>query len=240
MQDENSLPPKDTTGYLTEIGRLTASIVHEINNPMQAIRGAVALTLEEADQPQAVRDYMGVCLEESDRVIHLVNLIRGIYRPQTERQDPVSLENFLKDILMLVREEAAGHGLSVETQISQPEQWISGNIQHYQMAVISSLLHLFDEIQPYCDKVMIKARRQDQMEEILLIPVVRDELSEGKNNRGLFQANQKRMDLTLSMRILEKFGGKLTWMETESNGEPALCFQFPLTEGKGGMNDKDR
>ncbi len=66
---------------LAAIGRLTASLVHEINNPMQTIQGALTLALENPRDAAEVDSYLRVSLQESERVVRIADRIRAIYSP---------------------------------------------------------------------------------------------------------------------------------------------------------------
>ena len=68
---------------LAALGRIVASVAHELNNPIQAIQNALYLiNLEEALSPQAREDLQTV-LNEVNRMTDLVARLREIYRPTT-------------------------------------------------------------------------------------------------------------------------------------------------------------
>ncbi len=81
MQNNHSLE----IARWTLIGRLTASLFHEINNPMQAIHGAMALALEELDAPESIEAYVNLSQREAQRVIDLIQQVRSIYRPHSDQ-----------------------------------------------------------------------------------------------------------------------------------------------------------
>jgi nitrogen-specific signal transduction histidine kinase len=82
------------------VGRLTASLLHEINNPMQAIRGSLSLALEELDDADSLKTYIDLGVRESNRVIDLIARARRIY--SNVDQTPVYL-----DVNLLLRESSA-------------------------------------------------------------------------------------------------------------------------------------
>ncbi len=93
------------TERLATVGRLTASLSHEINNPMQAIQGALALALEELDNPAEVESYIRLSQQESVRVVTLVNRMRQIYRPHSETPRVGDITSLLQEAIAIASKE---------------------------------------------------------------------------------------------------------------------------------------
>jgi phosphoglycerate-specific signal transduction histidine kinase len=218
--------------YLAEIGRLTASIVHEINNPMQAIRGAVMLTMEEADQPEVVKDYMKICQEESDRVIRLTDLIRGIYHPGMDEIQSFSIGEFINDILSLTREETNRFEISIETELANGEQIILGNRQQYELALISGILDLSDGISTYCNLISLYSKQKNELVEINLVPSNKGNPDQPEIVQPRLARLHEYIDLSLPEEILNRTGDRISW--TNTNGKWMLCYQIHSREMKGG------
>ena len=86
---------------LATVGRLTASLSHEINNPMQAIQGALNLALEELDSPEDLTTYLQLSLTESERIIQLLSRMRQIYCPENDHQERINLNEILREAIKL-------------------------------------------------------------------------------------------------------------------------------------------
>jgi two-component system sensor histidine kinase HydH len=71
---------------LAALGRIVASVAHELNNPLQAIQNALYLIkLEESLSPQAREDLQTV-LDEADRMTDLIDRLRETYRPTVSEE----------------------------------------------------------------------------------------------------------------------------------------------------------
>ncbi|HEX2091231.1 MAG TPA: HAMP domain-containing sensor histidine kinase, partial [Longimicrobiaceae bacterium] len=98
---------------LAVLGELTASLAHEIRNPLTGVRSlAQRLAEEEIDEPRR-RRYAGVILEEVGRVERLVANLLGVAKrsPRTSTPPaPTALDTLFEDLLLLVgaRAEKAG------------------------------------------------------------------------------------------------------------------------------------
>ena len=117
---------------LATVGRLTASLAHEINNPMQAIKGAMALALEEMDDPVALREYIELAMGQADRVAQLVGRMRQIYRPHTDAPETVALNHLLQEAISVARKEMRRQNARLEMSLAPdlPAVWASANQLH--------------------------------------------------------------------------------------------------------------
>jgi two-component system sensor histidine kinase PilS (NtrC family) len=87
---------------LAAVGELSASIAHEIRNPLAAISGSVQLLEREADAlggAVEARRLMGIVLRETDRLNHLITDFLQYARPGPLHLEPVFLESVVGDVL---------------------------------------------------------------------------------------------------------------------------------------------
>ena len=88
---------------LTAMGRLTASVAHELNNPLQAIQGALYLIRQEQGlSEQGLKD-LDVILTEVERMAKLINLLRETYQPASvDEFQPESLNLLVEEVRALI------------------------------------------------------------------------------------------------------------------------------------------
>jgi len=65
------------------VGRLLASITHEINNPLQTIKNCLYLSQVDTTPGTAVADALSMAQSETNRLSNLVAQLREVYRPPT-------------------------------------------------------------------------------------------------------------------------------------------------------------
>ncbi|MBK7449943.1 MAG: GAF domain-containing protein [Anaerolineales bacterium] len=88
---------------LAIMGRLLASVSHELNNPLQAIQNALFLLKEEKGLSQQGLNDLDIVLAESERMAALIERLRTTYRPpQAEELQPTYINNIIEDVYALL------------------------------------------------------------------------------------------------------------------------------------------
>lgn len=117
-QQDSFIRGRSTKNYqgrkLAIVGRLIPSIVHEINNPMQAIKGGVMLALEEVNTPQSVVNYLRIIESESDRVLGLTAFLHSLYSEKASEPTLVNLETMIEQCLRIMKDDLNRKGLQFE------------------------------------------------------------------------------------------------------------------------------
>jgi signal transduction histidine kinase len=99
---------------MATLGRLSAAIAHEINNPLGIIRNYIQLIREElADHPQSLKS-LNLVSEEVDRIARTVRQLLDAFRPGTGRPRAVDVGNVLNEVLEFLDPELHKHGITVE------------------------------------------------------------------------------------------------------------------------------
>jgi signal transduction histidine kinase len=88
---------------LATMGRLLASVSHELNNPLQAIQNALFLLREEKDISLQGRLDLDIVLSEAERMSTMIERLRTTYRPiQAEDFSPTRLNEIIEDVYALI------------------------------------------------------------------------------------------------------------------------------------------
>lgn len=100
---------------LSIVGRLGASLAHEINNPLQAALGCLGLAEESLEDGAAVRRYLAVAMEELERAASVVSRLRNLVRePEKREKHPADLNALLEKTLVLIRKRCRDQGVKVK------------------------------------------------------------------------------------------------------------------------------
>ena len=129
MQKNRQLEKEiQSTERLVSMGRVVASIAHEIRNPLGIIRSTAELLQRRASKVQdkgTVRLLQAI-YDESVRLSQTVNDFLDYARPRQPRQDPVDLGLVLSQIFAFVEGEFARAGVEIDKEMTGPV-WVLGD-----------------------------------------------------------------------------------------------------------------
>lgn len=89
---------------LAAVGKLAASVAHEINNPLQAIALHLQLLVDESLSSDGQRR-LNVVQQEFDRIADIVGRLLDFQRPQTGQQQPVQVADILDYVVRLAKRQ---------------------------------------------------------------------------------------------------------------------------------------
>jgi PAS domain S-box-containing protein len=115
------------------LGRLVASIAHEINNPLQAIQGCLTLAMEEMARkrrPDRLARYLTIVETETERIAAIVRRVRDFYRPARDERAPTDLYAVLEGVLELAAEELQQGSIAVEREWAKELPHLQANPDH--------------------------------------------------------------------------------------------------------------
>lgn len=85
---------------MAAVGRLAASLAHEINNPLQAIQNSMHLVLHPNLDDEQRKHFLEVAQKEVNRLVQIVRRMLDFYRPSTAMQ-PLNINAPLEDALAI-------------------------------------------------------------------------------------------------------------------------------------------
>ena len=109
-------------------GRLAATIAHEVNNPMEAIKNSIYLLTGKV-KPEAEPVYE-ILKAETERVARIVRQMLGLYRNQ-QSVKPVDMNTLIEDTLLLLARQLQRSNVEVKTDYGKlPAAVVSSDQLH--------------------------------------------------------------------------------------------------------------
>lgn len=104
---------------LSAIGKLSASIAHEFNNPLQGILSVLKGLKRRAILEEEDRELLDEAIEEGDRIKDLIRNLQEFNRPSTGRKDLLDLHKTLDSVLLLYKNDFKGKRISVVREYAE-------------------------------------------------------------------------------------------------------------------------
>ena len=98
---------------LSAIGKLSASIAHEFNNPLQGILSVLKGLKRRAILEEEDKELLDEAIEEGGRIKDLIRNLQEFNRPSTGRKDLLDLHKTLDSVLLLYKNDFKGKRISV-------------------------------------------------------------------------------------------------------------------------------
>lgn len=101
---------------LSSIGKLSASIAHEFNNPLQGITSVIQGIKKRTDLDHDDAELVDLAIKECHRMRDLIKSLQDFNRPTSARKAPMDIQAALESILMLGKKEYATRKISIITK----------------------------------------------------------------------------------------------------------------------------
>lgn len=102
--------------HLAAVGRLAASVAHEVRNPLSAIRGMVQYLGKHCEPDSKQAEYAQVALSEVDRLARVVSSLLEYSRPRPPRRVEMDLGESLIRLKSLLADEPLARSVQIEVQ----------------------------------------------------------------------------------------------------------------------------
>jgi len=224
-----------------EATALSASIVHELNQPLAAILSnaeAAELCLEnEPPNLNLVKEILADIRRDDERAADVVRHMRGLLH----RNEVKSLKADANDVVQVVREivrsQASNMGVSLSTDQEQRALPIHADPIHLQQVLLNLVLNGFDALlscmQGERRMVLRTASIEGSTVEVSVVDsgagIPTDMLERIFQPFVTTKAHGTGLGLSIARSIIETYGGEI-WAENQTGGGAAVRFSLPLAE----------
>jgi signal transduction histidine kinase len=133
---------------LAVVGRLLASVAHELNNPLQAIQNALFLIKEEEKLSAQGYQDLEIVLSETERMAVLIERLHATYRPtRTENFQDLQINNIIQDVYALIATHTRQKEITFEFLPDPELPTVSGIPDQIRQVVLNLFLNAMEAMQ---------------------------------------------------------------------------------------------
>ena len=223
---------------VTTLGEMTASIAHEINQPLAAVvnnasaclRWLAAHNLEEARQSATL------IISDGHRAGEIISRIRALAKKAPPRKEWLDINETILEVIALVRTEVHRNSVSLQTQLSSNVLPILGDRIQLQQVILNLIINAIEAMSGVSEgprELLVSSKKDDSRGVVI---AVRDS-GPGMDPESLdhlftaFYTTKPQgmgMGLAISRSIIEAHGGRVWATANEGGGAE---FQFTLPAG---------
>jgi C4-dicarboxylate-specific signal transduction histidine kinase len=219
------------------LGELTASIAHEVNQPLAAIvtnanaclrwLGGATPNMFEA------RNAVERIIKDGYRASDVISRVRALVKKTPPREDSVDLNEVIIEVFALAQSEARRNRVSLKQQLKENLPRVRGDRVQLQQVILNLIINGLEAIGKSKDGTRELSVNTDQDDDNNVIVAVSDfgEGLDSANFERVFDAffttkpDGMGMGLAISRTIIESHGGRL-W--ATANSPRGAVFQFTL------------
>jgi PAS domain S-box-containing protein len=222
---------------LTTLGQLTASIAHEVNQPLAAIvaNGDACLRWLRRDPPDLgkAHDSVEAMISDGNRASEVVRRIRGLAKYSSPHPTLVNINDVIEEVILLVRREVMSSQVTVQLDLARDLPPVLFDRIQLQQVIINLVVNSIQAMADIGDRpraLLIRSRRDDA-EKVLIAVTDTGAGIDPVTARRLFEAfyttksTGMGIGLSICRSIVEAKGGRI-W--ATANDGPGATFQFTL------------
>jgi len=221
---------------VTTMGELCASLAHEINQPISGAITNASTCLRRLDREQpdieGARAAASLIIRDANRAAEIINRVRLFFRKGVVTKERVDVNEMIREMELLLHNEAAQHSVSVQTKLAANQPLIVADRIQLQQVLMNLMINGIDAMKAVDGPRQLTLGTQNDGNEQLLVSVEDTGIGLPPNQAGqIFNAffTTKEygtgMGLRISRTIIEAHGGRLWAMDNHPRG---ASFHFTL------------
>jgi PAS domain S-box-containing protein len=220
------------------LGEISASIAHEVNQPLAAIvaNGEACLRFLCREDPDlnCVRSTIEWIIKDGNRASEVIRRVRGLMKKDDPQKARIDVNDIVNEVAALLQRELAAQHVTLRLELASAMPLIVGDRVQLQQVIINLVVNGVDAMQAVTDRSHALLIRSYEDEAHQVVVAVKDSgvgIPAGTEDRlfdAFFSTKPSGLGIGLSIcrSIIGDHGGRL-WA-TNNTGEPGATFQFAL------------
>ena len=221
---------------VTMMGELTASLAHEVNQPISAaVTNANTclrwLTRDHPDLEEARKAAMRI-VKDGTRAADIITRVRRLFKKATPERELVDVNEIIREMIVLLGGEAMRYTVSVRTSLATDLPVVMGDRVQLQQVIMNLIINSIEAMKSVDGSREVAIQSQQEVDGHILVSV--SDTGVGlppQESTQIFNAffttkpDGTGMGLSISRSIIESHGGRL-W--AAGNNPRGANFRFTL------------
>ncbi|UVT15877.1 MAG: PAS domain S-box protein [Nitrospira sp.] len=228
--------------HLTRVaitGEITASIAHEISQPLTAViaNANASLRLLSGDRPNLVESQQALTsiLCDAIRASDVIGRIRALLKKTPPQMERLEVNELIQDVLVLTRNELCRNGISLRTELADNLPALQGDRVQLQQVILNLIVNSVEAMREVSDdarNLLVVSKRYDPDEVQVLVRdsgvgIAPDTLEKIFTPFFTTKAQGLGMGLSISRSIIETHAGRL-WVTCHDGCGTTVQFSLPI------------
>ena len=223
---------------VTTLGEMSASIAHEVNQPLTAIATNAEASLRwlSRDVPdiEEARASIGQVVKDAHRAGEVIRRIRDFSKKADPQMTQLDINGVVEEAVTLVQHEALRHGVAIRLELASGLPPVRGDRIQLQQVIVNLAINGMEAMTSVQDRERVLIIRTQRHQSSRVLVAVEDAGIgiDPENVNRVFSAFHTTkpdglgMGLSICRSIIEAHGGQL-W--TSPNAGPGMTFQFMIS-----------
>jgi PAS domain S-box-containing protein len=228
------------------LGEMTASIAHEVNQPLTAVIANANASLRwlAAATPNLdeARHAVSRIVRDGNRAGEVIARIRALVQKTDTEQVRLDINQTIQEVVLLMQNEAVRKGVAIRMDLATNVPPVLGDRIQLQQVILNLVMNGIEAMDTIADRPreMLIRSCEHESDQLLVavqdsgIGIDRENLDKIFDTFYTTKAQGMGMGLAISRSIVENHGGSL-W--ATANPDKGATFQFTLPTGGGNQHD---
>jgi PAS domain S-box-containing protein len=222
---------------LTTMGELTASLAHEVKQPIAAAvtdaNTCVRWIMRDEPDLKEAREAAWRIVKDAKRASEIINRVRLLFKKGTPQRELVDVNEVAREMLVLLGDEASRHSVSVRMELAEDLPHVIGDRVQLQQVLMNLIMNGVDAMHDVDGPRELTIKSQPAQNNELLLSVSdtgvglpRHQADEIFKPFFTTKTHGTGMGLRISRSIVESHGGRL-WAADNPPRGASFCFTLP-------------